>query len=336
MDKKIYQILLSSKKSGGAIYEFYISAALRNVTKVNQMIVVQDSHLWAIKKIFLIFSKLKSFSKTLKQESIVIRNLATLFFLTNQSKDMVVFHHYDPNVYPLHIRLFQIMMHRNFKKNVDQLHKIIVVSQYWKEYLIKEGVCPKKIDIIYNPFEIEHYGLKDEHMLNAFKEKYSLVDKPIIYIGNPQKIKGANIVYEALKELPVHLVTSGSGELSLPCRNLQLSFEEYLLLLQASSLVVLMSQFKEGWNRVAHEAMLSKTPVIGSGKGGMKELLEEGSQIVCTDTKALYPLAVDLLSNNQKRVDIANRGYLYAREFTLERFAKAWERSILTLETEGV
>ena len=47
------------------------------------------------------------------------------------------------------------------------------------------------------------------------------------------------------------------------------------MLLQAASVAVTMSKFNEGWCRTAHEAMLCKTPVVGSGMGGMGELLEE-------------------------------------------------------------
>ena len=35
------------------------------------------------------------------------------------------------------------------------------------------------------------------------------------------------------------------------------------------------------WNRTAHEAMLVGTPVIGSGRAGMRELLEAGGQLIC-------------------------------------------------------
>ena len=66
--------------------------------------------------------------------------------------------------------------------------------------------------------------------------------------------------------------------INIPVVNLSLNYKEYLCLLKASSVVVTMSKFKEGWCLTAHEAMLCKTPVIGSGKGGMRELLEGGNK----------------------------------------------------------
>ena len=62
---------------------------------------------------------------------------------------------------------------------------------------------------------------------------------------------------------------------------MKLSFQEYLILLKASTVVLTMSLFKEGWCRVAHEALLLGTPVIGSGAGGMTEVLAQGGGIIC-------------------------------------------------------
>ena len=38
-----------------------------------------------------------------------------------------------------------------------------------------------------------------------------------------------------------------------------------------------MSTFKEGWCRVLHEAAIHGTPILGSGLGGMRELLQLSS-----------------------------------------------------------
>ncbi len=93
--------------------------------------------------------------------------------------------------------------------------------------------------------------------------------------------KGAIEVYDALKTIDAHFVSSGIRDVDLPVRNFTLSYSEYILLLSACDVIITMSKFLEGWNRVAHEAMLCKTPVIGSGTGGMRELLEGGGQIIC-------------------------------------------------------
>jgi len=89
-------------------------------------------------------------------------------------------------------------------------------------------------------------------------------------------------------------------------------------------LVVTMSKFKEGWCRTAHEAMLCKTPVIGSGLGGMKELLEGGKQIVCPDFNSLREKVEYLLNNPGVRKKIGEDGFNFAKNFTFEKFKKDW------------
>ena len=94
-----------------------------------------------------------------------------------------------------------------------------------------------------------------------------------------------------------------------------------------------MSQFEEGWCRVAHEAMLCKTPVIGSGKGGMGELLEGGEQIICPDFKSLRNEVEFLLNNQEKRNQQGEYGYDFVKQFTSERFKESWKNLINELDS---
>jgi glycosyltransferase involved in cell wall biosynthesis len=139
-------------------------------------------------------------------------------------------------------------------------------------------------------------------------------------MGNCQRIKGVVEVYEHLKKLDVHLVTSGRKEVDIPTLNLNLDDHDYLLLLRSSSVVITMSKFMEGWNRTAHEAMLCKTPVIGSGLGGMKELLEGGKQIICSDFDELKERVLYALDHHE----IGEMGFEFANQFTTKRFNEAW------------
>ena len=113
----------------------------------------------------------------------------------------------------------------------------------------------------------------------------------------------------------------------MPCLNLDLDYKEYLCLLKASSIVLFMSKFKEGWGLTAHEAMYLKTPVIGSGLGGNRELLEGGGQVISS--------LDDLLANVQRVLDnkdVANKmgeeGHLFAKAFTKKLFNETWIKTI--------
>lgn len=82
------------------------------------------------------------------------------------------------------------------------------------------------------------------------------------------------------------------------------------------------SSFKEGWCRTAHEAMLCKTPVVGSGMGGMRELLEGRKQIICSVLSNLKEYVEYAMSDST----IGKSGYSFASQeyFSLEFFKNKW------------
>ena len=124
----------------------------------------------------------------------------------------------------------------------------------------------------------------------------------------------------------VELVTSGYRTVEIPCMNLNLSSHEYRVLLAAADVVVTMSKFEEGWCRTTHEAMLCKTPVVGSGLGGMKELLEGGKQLIASDFTHLKESVAYLL----KHPEYGETGYHYAsrNEFSIAYFQDAWRKVV--------
>jgi len=72
------------------------------------------------------------------------------------------------------------------------------------------------------------------------------------------------------------------------------------------------------------EAMLCKTPVVGSGSGGMRELLKGGGQLVCEDFSDL-PGKVQFAILHQ---DFGERGYRFAKTLTQNRFRQDWTKAI--------
>jgi glycosyltransferase involved in cell wall biosynthesis len=196
---------------------------------------------------------------------------------------------------------------------------VVTIAKYWCDYLEQNNV--KVTDLIYWGFDTSRFNFSQEEV-QAFKTKYSLFGKPIIYLGNCQKKKGVVEAYEQLKELNAHLITSGEEQVKIPAQNLNLNYDEYCLLLHASDVVLTLSKFKEGWNATAHEAMLAGTPVIGSGLGGMAEVLEEGGQIICQDIFTLTTKVNYAINHNQ---ELGSKGQQYATQFTMKRFAEAWQ-----------
>ncbi|MBY0316577.1 MAG: glycosyltransferase, partial [Bdellovibrionales bacterium] len=195
---------------------------------------------------------------------------------------------------------------------------IVVIAKYWQDYFRELGYT--NVHLIYCGYALQDYvcSPQDEQ---EWRKRFQLNDKKIVYIGNPQVKKGALLAYEALKDSGYELVTSGVKAVEVPCRHLELSFKDYLCLLKAAEVVVLMSQFAEGWNRIAHEAMLMGSPVIGTGYGGMGEVLTGGGQEICTDPKKLPELVQKVISH---RSEYSRHGLEYARKFSQEKFEDAW------------
>ena len=76
------------------------------------------------------------------------------------------------------------------------------------------------------------------------------------------------------------MATSTDKNIKTDYHNLKIinaSFSEYNHLLKNARLAVAMSTFKEGWCRVLHESAIHGTPILGSGLGGMRELLNISS-----------------------------------------------------------
>lgn len=309
------------KKGGGNAYRKSLTSLISNECDVESMGILFN------KNGNKIFQGLKTLSDLLYlkgQKDIWIRDylsVLTLPFDRTVGKNIAVVHHIDHN-YLSHPFLYN-SMNKLYYSNLKNVDLLVVVSKYWKKHFESDF---DNIKIIYNCFNMKDFQFSEEE-ITEFKKKYNLLDKPIVYLGNCQKSKGVVEAYNALKDLDVHLVTSGQKRVDIPVVNLDLNYRDYIRLLKASSVAVTMSLFKEGWCRTAHEAMLCKTPVVGSGTGGMRELLEGGKQIICENFGDLQNNVEYLLESPK----IGEYGFNYAsqKKFTEEHFQKEWIKLFL-------
>lgn len=327
--KKIAFIQISSKRTGGNIWVQDVLEAISSDKNFSVEVIDLEA------KYFKKFKFLKAIEAAFNlfnlkgQNDLWIRNFYSVVFLNKKKqkgKNLALIFHIDFSGFPLFLRPFLIFFEKFiFYRQLRKADVIVVVSEYWEKYFLGKGY--KNVYKIYGGFNLNKFDVSEKEV-SDFKEKYKLKSKPIIYLGNCQKAKGVVDAYEALKDLNAYFITSGEREVKIPAINFDLSYREYLVLLKASSIILTMSKFKEGWCRVTHEAMLLKTPVIGSGKGGMRELLEGGQQIICEDFKDLKEKVEFLLKNPEKRAIIGRNGYDFAKNFTKERFEESWKKLI--------
>jgi len=245
----------------------------------------------------------------------------TMPFDRTQGKQVVMIHHIDFSGFPWWARMVAAAAERLFYHNLKKVDAIITVSEYWKNHFVSRGYT--NVHKIPNGFDLSQFDISEEET-GEFKRRYDLQGKPIIYLGNCQRAKGVVESWEALRELDAHLVTSGKQMVKIGARNLELSYGDYLKLLKASAVVLAMSKFQEGWGRTVHEAMLLSTPVIGSGAGGMKELLEGGGQMICENFKDVREKVEYVVAHPEVREEMGGKGHQFAKEFSLQKFQQAW------------
>ncbi len=240
-----------------------------------------------------------------------------------KAKTVAMVHHIDDDLANSSFR--HKWFFSRLKRKLADVDLIVTVSQHWKEYLEKLG-C-KRIKVIYNSFEEKDY-LSEKGDPQMFKSKYGFVSgRPIVYIGNAHRQKGVYEAYHALKEEGYQLVMTGSSNHAkdLPVKFLSLDRHDYIALLRASDIVVTLSKMVEGWNRIAHEALLCKTPVIGSGTGGMQELLESSGQLIVRDPNYLAG-GIEKVLNSRKHYSA--QGYAYVKKFDNQYFESEWLKAI--------
>ncbi len=269
-------------------------------------------------------------SKRLKTTGdLVVRDpFSTVFSAINRNcRNLVILHHFDKSIIG-HKRFYEYF-ERAFYKNLSLCDKVIVVSEYWRDIIEKQsGINP---EVIYNSFDLKDFHFT-EMELTSFRQSLSLPkDKPIIYLGNARPEKGYRDAYSALNGLDAFFVTTGRFKVDIPVQNAFLSYRDYLKLLTVSDLVLTMSTFDEGWCRTAHEAMLCGTPVIGSGKGGMGELLHKGGQVICPNFEKLYSITSSVIDDREKLLELGLSGKNYASNFDMDYFRNKWLQTISSL-----
>lgn len=319
---KVLKISLSNKKYGGYAYENDIVKVLDKHLNIETVDIIQSSKLSTLLTAVEYFIKAK-----LKTNSYVLLNFTTIpFFSLWKGRNIVVIHHIDWSQCSKISSIYQSFCLFILRLNKKRWKKIVVVSEYWAVHL--ENLGFDNIEIIHNSIELPK-NLKPRLNCKEIKEKYNLPSQQFIYLGNPQKGKGWQIAFNLLSKLNYIFILTGITDQSFKnteypekVQYLNLTYDEYLQVISCAECSVLLSQFKEGWNRTAHESLLLGTPVIGSGTGGMKELLKNAGQpIFCKSKQDLVNILKEVLAN---RATYAEKGVEGIRKYTFEAFEKKW------------
>ncbi len=316
---------LDKRANGGNAYDFYAIQALSKPFDISlDPVAVRSEDEGAFRYAWRMRGHRPAGDLIVKEPS-----LAALTPVAQAPVEATMLHHIDYSL--MRKTLKHRWLFRQLRGRLPRTDVVVTVSEFWKNELLKLG-C-ERVRVIHNSFDLQEFHFSDQEV-SASLERYDVpLDKPLVYAGNMGKDKGGRQVYEALKDEGYTLVMTGRmPDASLPVKQLNLPRQDYLCLLKACDVVVCMSRLLEGWSRVAHEAMLCRTPVIGSGSGGMRELLKGGGQCVVTEAEKL-PQAVRQVLRN--RDELGQRGYDFVKQFDSRYFEQAWVSLIQGLTPKG-
>ncbi len=261
----------------------------------------------------------KNHKQTIDADICVIDPYVMAFNKVDYSKyNIAIIHHIDESFGEK--SFFGKLFLKQLLKNLRKVDMVVVVSEFWKSYLEERKV--KNVKVIYNAYELSDFQF-NENDIESLRDKLNLdPNKPTIYLGKIGHGKGIDKILEYLDHSKFNLVTSGKGKVQNEnVKSFFLKREEFPMLLKISDVVLAMSTMPEGWNRIAHEALLVKTPVIGSGTGGMKELLEKSGQKVVTNFSDLENEIQHSISNKNY---LGNLGFDFVKQLDMDYFQSEW------------
>ena len=240
-------------------------------------------------------------------------------------------HHYDPSIFK-GIRLMHIKLsHWLFVAQRSRIDVVVSCSKYWSNFYKTKGF--KNTKTIHNGFDIKSM---DRSLVtqDIILKRFNLISKKYLHLGSYRHGKGQRIAIKCFKDIKLPMVATSSFKAILPndlqgIHFINASFIEYNVLLKNAKAVICMSEFKEGWCRVLHEAAIHGTPILGSGLGGMRELLEIGG-FTCSTVDTL---SGDLDIRIKEGSLLKNKVDSY-RAFTLEKYHESWRRCVRELLDE--
>lgn len=326
--KKVVSFTIN-RHDGAAQYDFEIHNALRKQSN-DYSFEIEDvnKHVSLPRFLALIIFWIRAqYMFFFKHIDIAIVSPSMMFILPKRISIISISHHYDPSVFRGLKFIYVKLYHWLFICQRSRVNLVVTPSKYWRSYYKEKGF--KNVVTIFNGFDVESmdraiFKLDSSTVL----KKLNLVSKEYFHLGSYGIAKGQKKVFKHLKHLGFPMVLTSSSKYTPKngIKDLKLinaNFEEYNILLKNAKAVICMSEFKEGWCRVLHEAAIHGTPILGSGLGGMKELLEIGG----FSNTTIDTLHNDLNIRTKKDSLSRNTINLY-REFTLEKFHMSWRNCV--------
>jgi glycosyltransferase involved in cell wall biosynthesis len=217
--------------------------------------------------------------------------------------------------------------------------RIIAISKFVKEQLVKAGVAEEKIVVRYLGVDCERFVPKGDARAE-WVSRYGLEEDALIMssVSYLRAFKNPQVLVAICKELknrgvPARLFVAGDGDMlpDLKTSTKELGVDDYLTwlgnvddpkpLLQASDVFLLVST-GEAFGLVLAEAMACEVPVVGTNSGSLPEVVDDGVTGMLAppfDAKSLAAAIESLHADKVKLQQMSERALERARKcFSLE------------------
>ncbi len=224
--------------------------------------------------------------------------------------------------------------------------KIIAVSGKVREQLLREGIRPKKVKLIYNGVDLEQWaspcaltfrkenGISDDEFVSTSVARFSPEKGHAFFLDAIRQFK--DVIKTCDEPLgKFRFVLAGDGELLVSMREKakKLDLENEILfpgyvsdiknLLRSSDLFVSHSSC-EALGISILEAMAAGLPVISTDSGGTREIIngepKTGILVEYGDKPALADSLISLIRNKELREQYISKGHIVIREqFSLDK-----------------
>jgi glycosyltransferase involved in cell wall biosynthesis len=225
--------------------------------------------------------------------------------------------------------------------------KVIAISESVKEHLLKDfKVAETDIRLVHNGIDLEAFHPPEAKVRASLQAKFSVENHPAIgIIARLSSVKGHIYLIEAMKyvveQVPeVRLLIAGEGSMQDELVRLtqklglkqNISFIPNVLdtaeLLFALDIFV-MPSLQEGLGLSLMEAMAIGLAVVGSGVGGIKNLIQHGYSgllVEPADPKALADSLIELLKSPAQARRLGENAREYIRKnFSQEKMVEKTE-----------
>lgn len=242
-------------------------------------------------------------------------------------------------IYNFHRRSLMSFVVRQILSSFD---KVLAISEQSKRELIGAGIGENKITVYRYWVDQEVFRPLDK---TECKKKLDWQGKFIVlFVGRLIEIKGVRLLLEAARSLRnnINIALAGDGPLETEVAmeaqiNKRVIFigrvpnEKLNIYYNAADFVIVPSLYEEACGRIILESLSCGTPVIASGRGGIKEVLPKEAGLLISPT---VENIVDSINRVHRDKEMRNILSWRDREYTLKNFNK--ENARIVIDSYGI